>query len=1501
MSGTERQLPGASLLERLERRTKRRPRVGPSPTFFSRFKMADPWTVGATSEPGEATGLDYVYLSGLPFYAMMRRMFAKHRARRTLDRHQRVRAQRRPLRAASRLGHSTGQRAMFSFGGFSLSEQDMIVPFSTASQEEEPTPVRVVSGWGAPQPVTPRRARVAQRQAVQPTLVTIVQRDDQVSSRMDRRVVSSVERQVSSRAERPLARIGRRVQVLQRAQDPVTQLIQRSGVRMSPRLVQILEETATLPVEERVVRVRRAARRLGGVRRQIEDILEPQIADADATPISVVQGRVSAPNRQQRRGLRTVMSGSPMMRAIEHPPVQIPDALQERPSPRLPQRQVTPSAPRQVRVRTSVARAPASRAPRRAARATPASRSAERSPGDPPRPAESAPSALPSRIAPRPLTAHVAARVRQQDALMAPGRSIVPRVTPATGIEDEPHTQAASSVRRAVLRARDGERRTRSLLPQVIVRDEASEAVTSAASPVVLPSRRRGRTSRTAMSVQSPTQHLIAREAIGEPSVTSVMPKVTPTNAPGTLTGRPKQRLASQPIAVEPATTTGARVPTATQRVQQRLSRTEDVVERSVVPRVTRTRREETPGVMRAALERADAVEPVGRSSVPRVTRRPTIDAPTPVLPTFLEPAPVDGSAPIRTRPVTSAPPSTPVRSASRRSQAAEPAARSVLPRVTRQIVPTMPTPGVESVQVQTPVWAASRRSQAAEPAVRSVLPRVTRQIVPTMQALDAETPEVESVQPSTPVQSASRRSQAAEPVARSVLPRVTRQIVPTMQTLEVESTQPSTTAPTRQALSRQQIAEPKDGSVLPRITRKPQTVHTEAVAPAEVVQTVDGVTRRVRPAQRIVHRQEDGDVRTDAVRSSAEPRTRTVRRPRQMGPQPVTLRPTVKEHAPEEPTPMTQERVTVVRSPAATPARRRVAAVVAAAERSRRTPVTSESVRRATAPVTPRADAPYVDVAFQRASRSPVSYARRARTSPGMMRVIVIDDPTLETTPTLRQRPELTASAAAPSRTRPTTTDTTATASRQARLVTRSPMMDRSLERSVDHSLERSIDRPLERIPARAENTPTAPMPSNRTHWVETRFLPGERPQRRVRLSTTAEGVVVRAPDPVIEPDVAMQPRVRRQGTPDPVMRPLVRQQVEPDPVMQQRMRRRAALVSGDPTTEIAALPAPWSRPVVGRNRQARTSSRLPRQAMARTRRTASGTFVAQRAAATRGQRRQAMQGPSQSGFVLPQGPSLEADAPQSTSTRPPLPWTLEAVDVQSQNPALPVWAQRASGQPRVSGSDDFLNALARAGDVKEVVRVIFARSKEPTPMMRSLSSPVIQVIQQIREEAHRATGGQTAVAGQTGAAARGRIARTAEQTPLSRDRRRQVRNTRVAQTQRAMTGLRTLASAPTSEGVSEDRVMKLARRLRDLVHLAENRNRRDEARQGVRMAEDSGAARAEGSAAPAQAADGLGGEKRQVDIDALSQEVSKLVQQELSMQKLRRPDGSDDDIWGW
>lgn len=194
---------------------------------------------------------------------------------------------------------------------------------------------------------------------------------------------------------------------------------------------------------------------------------------------------------------------------------------------------------------------------------------------------------------------------------------------------------------------------------------------------------------------------------------------------------------------------------------------------------------------------------------------------------------------------------------------------------------------------------------------------------------------------------------------------------------------------------------------------------------------------------------------------------------------------------------------------------------------------------------------------------------------------------------------------------------------------------------------------------------------------------------------------------------------------------------------------------------------------------------------------------------------------------------------------------------------------------------------ALAKTSNAEDVAQVILDNMGAGAEAI--LPKTAMTVIDQIRKEAHRGLDTlQQQVEAQEQAVVRSR-------GPKDRSRRRVSRTARAVMD--GFTGLKPISTAgPSESGAPQgiDKVSKLAKQLESLVSLAEN-DRRDEAREGVRMAEDSHDAVAEGQAAGA-------GEERDytIDIEALRQEVMSAFEQEMSLRSLRSFDNNDNtDPW--
>jgi hypothetical protein len=195
-------------------------------------------------------------------------------------------------------------------------------------------------------------------------------------------------------------------------------------------------------------------------------------------------------------------------------------------------------------------------------------------------------------------------------------------------------------------------------------------------------------------------------------------------------------------------------------------------------------------------------------------------------------------------------------------------------------------------------------------------------------------------------------------------------------------------------------------------------------------------------------------------------------------------------------------------------------------------------------------------------------------------------------------------------------------------------------------------------------------------------------------------------------------------------------------------------------------------------------------------------------------------------------------------------------------------VGMSRTAGEPLVRGTgQDFVAALARAESPDDVVRVIVERGAAMGSAASSLPRPMLHMIEAIRSEA-RATADK----------AEGSSAPAAAGAPWW--------------------GRLGGSSARTQQGVGADRVTRLAQKLQQLIHLAEGARKRGDARRQVRMAEDSAAARNEGSASPSQPA---GGRNAQVDIDALVTEVLQQFSNKMAQREELRKEDPNGRFSGW
>jgi hypothetical protein len=244
-------------------------------------------------------------------------------------------------------------------------------------------------------------------------------------------------------------------------------------------------------------------------------------------------------------------------------------------------------------------------------------------------------------------------------------------------------------------------------------------------------------------------------------------------------------------------------------------------------------------------------------------------------------------------------------------------------------------------------------------------------------------------------------------------------------------------------------------------------------------------------------------------------------------------------------------------------------------------------------------------------------------------------------------------------------------------------------------------------------------------------------------------------------------------------------------------------------------------------------------------------------------------------SGQVIPISQAKKAGLPApklGARAQLPLGWTLEAVDAQVLNRAMPNWAQRSTERPLIRGTSDMVKALVEARSQEEVIRVIFDRANEPMPELKSLPSTATRFIEQIRKEAHveqsQAATFSDASDSMTELSSRGRQRRRQSSNVVS-----------------GFSGLRAISTAKAQVQETEDRVSKLAKKLQDLVLLAEEKSRK-EARQGIRMADNDEAAHNEGAA---MSHDDAPNSFSSHDIDAFFQAVIDAYERERDFRKDR------------
>lgn len=340
------------------------------------------------------------------------------------------------------------------------------------------------------------------------------------------------------------------------------------------------------------------------------------------------------------------------------------------------------------------------------------------------------------------------------------------------------------------------------------------------------------------------------------------------------------------------------------------------------------------------------------------------------------------------------------------------------------------------------------------------------------------------------------------------------------------------------------------------------------------------------------------------------------------------------------------------------------------------------------------------------------------------------------------------------------------------------------------------------------------------------------------------------------------------------------------PSPSPSPSLSSPAAAV-GRPGTRPAARPS-GARSPVGRDRPGRDAAALARPGN----QLSPSAFVAP----TFG-----FDAPADAPQARPAGQIDEADAPSQTrsrAARPPLDRRLHELAAGGATSAsdAPTWNARADGAPRVRSVQGLFESLARATTAEQVVHVLFARADGLMSTASEIAAPIQQVISEIRQEVSRAP----AAAASDDAALPTRPMRV--DAPRAEPLRPKAGGARPSSTTRVVRGAtRPVASRTRTIGAgSEDRIMKLVKKLQGLIHLAEAEHRLAEAQRQVRMAEDSHEARGEGGQGTrggGQAGGNQDGSK--MDIEQLGREVLDVVSRELEYRRERRMEDHDESIW--
>lgn len=300
----DRQTLGERLANRLSSRSRRRPRMALDASFYARFGLEDPWSspeIDAQAESGDGM----VFLSGAPFYSMMRRLGA---ARRRRERRQERFFKRRAgttMRAASRRWAGEAEGVVQTHRLPAFSPDAFVLPEAAAATATESVPTEPVALARAPyQAMRPVKsawhttpfvpARVIRGGAARTA-------GDAESSEADRPSIRA--------AVRPMQRVGDRLRAADVESTATIRVAGQLPARVRRAILTVIADE--LPAEMTVVEVVRILRRMGAPASVIREVVEV----APETSATAVAARRMPTNPASSRGagLRPALSRSPAM------------------------------------------------------------------------------------------------------------------------------------------------------------------------------------------------------------------------------------------------------------------------------------------------------------------------------------------------------------------------------------------------------------------------------------------------------------------------------------------------------------------------------------------------------------------------------------------------------------------------------------------------------------------------------------------------------------------------------------------------------------------------------------------------------------------------------------------------------------------------------------------------------------------------------------------------------------------------------------------------------------------------------------------------------------------------------------------------------------------------------------------------------------------------------------------------------------------------------------